>query len=40
MRGLAAGGERKPFAPAALRMLINECLAKDQSRFANAVQAR
>ena len=31
---------RKPFAPAALLMLINECLAKDQSRFTNAVQAR
>lgn len=31
---------RKPFAPAALLMLINECLAKDQPRFANAVQAR
>jgi CheY-like chemotaxis protein len=31
---------RKPFAPAALLMLINECLTKDQPRFANAVQAR
>jgi CheY-like chemotaxis protein len=31
---------RKPFAPAALRMLINECLAKNQPCFANAVQTR
>jgi CheY-like chemotaxis protein len=31
---------RKPFAPASLLMLINECLANDQPRFANATQAR
>jgi hypothetical protein len=31
---------REPFAPASLLMLINECLGNDQSRFANAIQAR
>jgi DNA-binding response OmpR family regulator len=31
---------RKPFAPASLLMLINECLATDRPRFANATQAR
>jgi DNA-binding response OmpR family regulator len=31
---------RKPFAPASLLMLTNECLANDQPRFGNATQAR
>jgi CheY-like chemotaxis protein len=31
---------RKPFAPANLLMLINECLAKDHPGFVNAIQAR
>ena len=31
---------RKPFAPSSLLMLINECLATDRPRFANANQAR
>jgi CheY-like chemotaxis protein len=31
---------RKPFAPASLLMLINECLAKDQPRFTTAAEVR
>jgi CheY-like chemotaxis protein len=31
---------RKPFAPAALLTVINECLAEAQSRFASIVQLR
>ena len=31
---------RKPFAPAALLSVINECLAEAQSRFAPAAQSR
>ena len=31
---------RKPFTPASLLMLINECLAQDRPRVVNAVQAR
>jgi CheY-like chemotaxis protein len=31
---------RKPFAPAALLTVVNECLAEARSRFAGAVQSR